>query len=68
MVGMDGQTPVPSCLALNVGVIAGIIKNFPLISCTGCGKCLSKCPQHIRIPEQMQRIDRYVEALKQNKL
>lgn len=36
--------------------------------CIGCGKCLSKCPQHIRIPEQMQRINKYVEALKQNKL
>jgi predicted aldo/keto reductase-like oxidoreductase len=25
------------------------------------------CPQHIRIPEQMQKIDAYVEALKQGK-
>lgn len=25
MVGMDGQAPVPSCLALNIGVIVGIL-------------------------------------------
>ena len=36
--------------------------------CIGCNQCVPKCPQHIRIPQQMQRIDKYVEALKQNKL
>lgn len=35
--------------------------------CTGCGKCLTHCPQNIDIPAEMQRIDRYVELLKQNK-
>lgn len=33
--------------------------------CIGCGQCLHKCPQRIRIPAQMQRIDRYVEELRQ---
>lgn len=32
--------------------------------CTGCGKCLDKCPQHIQIPEQMQMIDNFVNNLK----
>lgn len=33
--------------------------------CIGCGECTMMCPQHINIPEQMQRIDRFVEDLKQ---
>ena len=32
--------------------------------CIGCGKCLSHCPQHIDIPGQMQRIDKFVESLR----
>ncbi len=35
--------------------------------CIGCGKCVSSCPQRIRIPDEMQRISRYVEAIKQHK-
>lgn len=33
--------------------------------CIGCEECVSHCPQRIQIPEQMQRIDEYVEDLKQ---
>ena len=33
--------------------------------CIGCNHCLSHCPQRIDIPAEMQRIDRFVEALKQ---
>ena len=36
--------------------------------CIGCGSCLSHCPQSIDIPRELHRIDRYIEALKQNKL
>lgn len=36
--------------------------------CTGCGKCLEKCPQGIKIPSELQRIDQYLEKLKQNLL
>ncbi len=32
--------------------------------CIGCGRCLAECPQGIQIPEQMQRINDYVESLK----
>ncbi len=32
--------------------------------CIGCGKCMSHCPQKIRIPKELQRIDKYVEKLK----
>lgn len=32
--------------------------------CVGCEECMSQCPQHIRIPRELQRIDRYVNNLK----
>lgn len=34
--------------------------------CIGCGQCVEHCPQGIQIPEEMQRIDNFVEQLKQN--
>jgi len=34
--------------------------------CTGCGICNKKCPQRIKIPEEMARIDHFVESLKIN--
>jgi predicted aldo/keto reductase-like oxidoreductase len=36
--------------------------------CIGCGQCMPHCPQSIRIPTELQRIDRYVENLRQNTL
>jgi len=35
--------------------------------CIDCEICMPKCPQHIRIPSEMQRIDKFVETLKQGK-
>lgn len=35
--------------------------------CIGCGKCVSSCPQRIRIPDELHRISAYVEAIKQGK-
>ncbi len=32
--------------------------------CIACGKCVHHCPQGIHIPNQMQRISRYVEHLR----
>lgn len=34
--------------------------------CIGCYHCVSHCPQRIDIPKEMQRIDRFVDALKMN--
>lgn len=34
--------------------------------CIGCNQCLSHCPQRINIPEEMRRIDEYVEQLKRS--
>lgn len=36
--------------------------------CIGCGRCVEHCPQRINIPRELQRIDDFVEKLKQNKL
>lgn len=36
--------------------------------CIGCSECVPHCPQKIDIPEELHRIDRFVEQLKQNKL
>lgn len=32
--------------------------------CTGCGICLRECPQNIKIPQEMVKIDQFVEKLK----
>lgn len=36
--------------------------------CIGCNQCAPHCPQNIRIPEELRRIDRFVEQLKQETL
>ena len=36
--------------------------------CISCGQCTSHCPQHIRIPRELARIDAYIESLKQGVL
>lgn len=36
--------------------------------CIGCNQCVSHCPQSIDIPKEMQRIDNFVEQLKQETL
>ena len=33
--------------------------------CINCGKCASHCPQHIRIPRELARINAYIEEIKQ---
>ncbi|MBW9201872.1 hypothetical protein EVD33_02770 [Bacteroidales bacterium SW292] len=35
--------------------------------CIGCAQCNPHCPQGIDIPREMQRIDAFVERLKQNR-
>ena len=36
--------------------------------CVGCNQCSPHCPQRIDIPAELQRIDRYVESLKQQEV
>ena len=32
--------------------------------CIGCGQCVEHCPQNIRIPRELQKLDKMIEALK----
>ena len=34
--------------------------------CIGCGQCEPHCPQNIRIPRELHKIDEFVEELKRN--
>ncbi|MCQ2345232.1 MAG: aldo/keto reductase [Paludibacteraceae bacterium] len=36
--------------------------------CINCGICQERCPQHIDIPAQMDRINHYIEELRENVL
>lgn len=36
--------------------------------CIGCEQCVHHCPQNIRIPQELHKIDRYVDNLKKNTL
>lgn len=36
--------------------------------CIGCDQCVPHCPQSIKIPKELQRIDQFVEQLKQETL
>ena len=36
--------------------------------CIGCDQCTHHCPQAIKIPQELQRIDNYVEQLKRGTL
>lgn len=36
--------------------------------CIACGQCVHRCPQGIKIPDELRRIDRYLENLKQDLL
>ena len=54
--------------AFLVGYDRSVPKLRQASHCTSCNQCSPECPQRIDIPAQMQRIDAYVEALKQDTL
>lgn len=35
--------------------------------CAACGICVNRCPQHINIPAEIRRIDRYIENLRRSR-
>jgi len=49
--------------------LVGYDRNVPRLRqanhCVGCSKCVEHCPQSIKIPKEMERIDQFVEQLKQ---
>lgn len=54
--------------AFLVGYDRSVPKLRQASHCIGCGHCVPDCPQSIDIPGELQRIDRYVENLKQETL
>ena len=51
--------------AFLVGYDRSVPKLRQASHCIGCGQCESHCPQNIKIPDELHRIDRFVEQLKQ---
>ena len=43
-----------------------IEKNRQANRCIGCEKCVSHCPQNIRIPHEIHRIDHLIESLRRH--
>lgn len=52
--------------AFLVGYDRSVPKLRQASHCIGCGQCAPHCPQGIRIPKEMRRIDSYVEKLRSN--
>ena len=52
--------------AFLVGLDRSVPKLRQANHCIGCGKCIPACPQGIPIPQEMQRIDQFIEQLKRN--
>lgn len=52
--------------AFLVGYDRSVPKLRQASHCIGCGQCSPHCPQRIDIPAELQRIDQYVEQLKQS--
>ncbi|MGM9760677.1 MAG: aldo/keto reductase [Parabacteroides sp.] len=54
--------------AFLVGYDRSVPKLRQASHCIGCNECVTHCPQRINIPKEMQRIDQFVEHLKQDTL
>lgn len=53
--------------AFLVGYDRSVPKLRQASHCISCGKCVSHCPQGIKIPRELRRINDYVEHLKQHR-
>ncbi len=49
-----------------IGLDRAVPKMRQADHCIGCGQCEPHCPQKIRIPRELHKIDQFVEKLKQN--
>ena len=54
--------------AFLVGYDRSVPKLRQASHCIGCNQCAPHCPQNIRIPNELHRIDNFVEQLKQGTL
>lgn len=72
----EGNTPAsvgdPDYRRARRAFLVGYDRSVPKLRqadhCVGCGECKSHCPQTIDIPVQMERINHFVEQLKQDTL
>ena len=72
----DGNIPTSSrdenYAAARRAFLVGYDRSVPKLRqadhCIGCRACMPHCPQRIDIPKQMERINSYVEDLKQNRI
>ena len=69
----EGRLPMPGSedyAQLRREFLIGYDRSVPRLRqanhCIGCGRCVSHCPQGIDIPQEMIKIDKYVEQLKQS--
>lgn len=49
-----------------IGLDRAIPKERQANHCIMCGKCVPKCPQSINIPQELAKIDEFVEQIKQS--
>ncbi len=61
----------PEYLKLRRNYLIGLDRAVPKLRqashCIQCGQCQPHCPQNIRIPRELLKIDQFVEDLRQNK-
>lgn len=66
---MPQNTQSPDYRRARQAFLVGYDRSVPKLRqashCIGCGQCTPHCPQRINIPEELHRIDAYVERLKQ---
>ncbi len=49
-----------------IGLDRAVPKMRQANHCIGCGQCVEHCPQNIRIPQELHKIDKFVESLRRN--
>ena len=49
-----------------IGIDRAVPKLRQAAHCIGCGQCMPHCPQKIQIPDELHKIDRFVEQLKRD--
>lgn len=72
----EGNTPKdqldPNYAKARRAFLVGYDRSVPKLRqashCIGCNQCVEHCPQQIKIPRELHRIDYFVEQLKQNTL
>ncbi len=62
----QSENYIKSRRAFLIGYDRSVPKLRQASRCIGCDQCTHHCPQAIKIPEQLSRIDRYAEELKQS--